>query len=337
MARYAMQRLALLLATAFGVVTITFILSRLRGSNAELMLGARPTAEQIAAARDALGLNDPLIVQYFHYIGKAVRGDFGLSLVTGQLVTSEIATRFPATLEIVLPALVLSVCLGVLLGVISAVREGQAVDNATRLMAFVGIAMPTFFLAIALQLVFHGYFGLLPLQGRIASDMRLDEPFPAVTGLFLVDTLLAGRWGAFASALQHLVLPVLTLTFGLVAVVQRYTRNLMLEALKSEYVRTAVAYGLPARHIHFRYSLRATLVPLVTVIGLTFGYLLGGSIVVEYVFDWPGVGSYVVNAVVVNDTNAALGVTLVLSLTYLAINLVVDLTYHWLDPRLKVG
>ena len=167
--------------------------------------------------------------------------------------------------------------------------------------------------------------------------MRLDQPFPIVTGLFLVDTLLAGRWGAFVSAVQHLMLPVLTLTFGLVAVVQRYTRNLMLEALKSEHVRTALAYGLPARHIHFRYSLRATLVPLVTVIGLTFGYLLGGSIVVEYVFDWPGVGSYVVNAVVVNDTNAALGVTLVLSLTYLAINLVVDLTYHWLDPRLKVG
>ncbi len=181
--------------------------------------------------------------------------------------------------------------------------------------------MPAFFLAVALQLVFHGYLEVLPLQGRIASDVRLDEPFASVTGLFLVDTLLAGQWRAFGSALQHLVLPVLTLTIGLVAIVLRYTRNLMIEVLRSDHVRTAFAYGLPARQVYFRYSLRATLVPLITVIGLTFGYLLGGSIVVEYVFDWPGLGSYVVNAVVVNDTNAALGVTLLLSLTYLMINL----------------
>jgi peptide/nickel transport system permease protein len=336
MLRYLLQRLALLLVTAWGVVTITFIMSRLRpGSPAELMLGARPTAEQIAAAKQALGLNDPILVQYVRFVGKILSGDLGLSLVTGQPVMNDIAARFPATLEIVIPALIISVLTGVLIGVATAVWEGRPLDHAMRILALAGVAMPTFFLAVALQLIFHGDLQLLPLEGRISPEVRLDEPFATITGFFLIDTLLAGQWGAFLSALQHMVLPVLTLTIALVAIVMRFTRNLMLEVLRTDHIRTAFAYGLPKRQIYFTYALRATLVPLLTVIGLTFGYLLGGSIVVEYVFDWPGLGSYVVNAVVVNDMNAALGVTILLSLSYLTINLAVDVAYYMLDPRLK--
>ncbi len=169
--------------------------------------------------------------------------------MTGQPVASDIAARFPATLEIVVPALILSVAIGVLAGVAAAVRSGRAFDTAARLLALAGVAMPAFFLAVALQLIFHGYLDALPLQGRISSEVRLDQPFEAVTGLFLVDTLLAGQWRAFASALQHLVLPVLTLTIALVAIVLRFTRSLMLEVLRSDHVRTAVAYGLPKRQI----------------------------------------------------------------------------------------
>jgi peptide/nickel transport system permease protein len=337
MLRYLIQRLALLLVTAFGVVTITFVMSRMRpGSPAELMLGARPTAEQIAAAKEALGLDDPLIVQFATYLGKILHGDFGQSLVTGQPVASDIAARFPATLEIVIPALCLSVLIGILLGVVAAVREGKVVDHAVRFLAVAGVAMPIFFLAVALQLTFHGNFDLLPLNGRIATDVRLDAPFATVTGFFLIDTLIAHQWGAFFSALQHMVLPVLTLTIAMVAIVLRVTRNLMVEVLRTDHIRTAFAYGLPKRQIYFRYALRATLIPLLTVIGLTFGYILGGSIIVEYVFDWPGLGGYVVNAVIVNDINAALGVTILLSLSYLLINLAVDIAYHMLDPRLKM-
>jgi peptide/nickel transport system permease protein len=337
MLRYVIQRLALLLATAFGVVTITFVMSRMRpGSPAELMLGSRPTAEQIAAAKEALGLNDPLIVQYATYMGNVFRGDLGQSLVTGQPVLNDIAARFPATLEIVIPALSLSVLIGILLGVLAAVREGQVADHAVRFLAVAGVAMPIFFLAVALQLVFHGSFTLLPLNGRIATDVRLDAPFATVTGFFLIDTVLARQWGALLSTLQHMVLPVLTLTIAMVAIVLRVTRNLMVEVLRTDHVRTAFAYGLPKRQIYFRYALRATLIPLLTVIGLTFGYILGGSIIVEYVFDWPGLGGYVVNAVIVNDINAALGVTILLSLSYLLINLAVDIAYHMLDPRLKM-
>lgn len=336
MLQYIFKRLVLLIATAFGVVTIAFILSKLRGSSATLSLGSHPTAEQIAAANEAMGLNDPILVQYARYIGDVLRGDFGTSMITGRPVMEDIAQRFPATLEIVMPAMVLSIIIGILVGTAAAVRNGQAFDLTARLLAIAGAAVPAFFLAVALQLVFHGYFDVLPLQGRIGSEVTINEPFAAITGFYLIDTLLAGNWSAFVSSLQHLVLPVLTLTIAIVALMVRFTRTLMLDVLRSDHVRTAVAYGLPSRKIYFTYALRATLVPLITVVGLTFGYLLGGSIVVEYVFDWPGLGSYVVNAVVVNDTQAALGVTILMSLLYLAINLAVDLAYYALDPRLKL-
>jgi peptide/nickel transport system permease protein len=336
MPTYIVKRLLILIATAFGVVTIAFILSKLRGSSAALSLGSRPTADQIADARETLGLNDSIPVQYFRYIGDVLQGDFGNSMVTGRPVIEDIAQRFPATLELVVPAMALSIAIGILIGTAAAVRNGQALDLTARVLAIAGAAVPAFFLAVALQLFFHGYLDILPLQGRIGSQVTINAPFVPVTGFYLVDTLIAGQWPAFLSSLQHLVLPVLTLTIAIVALIVRFTRNLMLDVLRSDHVRTAVAYGLPSRQIYFTYALRATLVPLVTVVGLTFGYLLGGSIVVEYVFDWPGLGSYVVNAVVVNDTQAALGVTILLSLVYLLINLAVDLAYHALDPRLKL-
>ena len=336
MLQYIARRLVLLLATVFGVLTITFVVSRvLPGSPVELMLGSKPTAEQIAQAREALGLNDPLIVQFFTYLYKLFQGDLGQSLLTGQSVLSDILLRFPATLEIVIPALLLSVLIGVPLGVLTAVKEGHVLDHASRVIAVAGAAVPVFFLGVALQIIFHGGLDILPLQGRIASDVRLDFPFKTYSGFFLIDTLISGQWPVFVSALKHIVLPVMTLTIGTVAIVLRVTRNLMLEVLGADYIRTAIAYGLPRRQIYFGYALRATLIPLLTVIGLTFGYMIGGSIIVEYVFDWPGLGAYVVNAVIVNDFNAALGVTILLSLSYLLINLAVDIAYHMLDPRLE--
>jgi peptide/nickel transport system permease protein len=338
MARYVIQRLVMMVGTLFGVLALTFVLSRvLPGSPVEMMLGHRPTPEQIAAARETLGLDRPLYEQFGIYLENAVRGDLGTSLRTRQPVIHDIVDRIGATFELVTLAVLLVVVAGVPLGVTSAVRQNRPVDHAARTFSIAGAALPAFLTGMLLQMLFYGQLGWLPLQGRIGSEVLLDLPFPRVTGLYLVDTLLAGDVHAFTSAATHLVLPVLTLALASLAVVARIARNTMVEVLQEDFVRTAHAYGIPARRIHYRYALKATLIPMLTVVGLTYGYLLGGSVVVEYVFDWPGLGGYVVGAIINNDFPAVMGVTVFLSTTYLAINLMVDLLYHVVDPRLRLA
>jgi len=252
-------------------------------------------------------------------------------------VLADLLDRAAATFEVVTIALVLVVVVGVPLGVVSAVRENSPLDHAARTVSIAGVALPAFFVGMLLQMLFYGKLGWLPLQGRIDAEILLDQPFDRVTGLYLVDTLLAGEWDAFASAASHVALPVLTLAIASLAVVTRISRNMMVEVLGEDFVRTARAYGVPARSIHYRYALKATLIPMLTVIGLTYGYMLGGSVVVEYVFDWPGLGGYVVNAIIDNDFPAVMGVTLFLSTLYLTINLGVDLLYFAVDPRLRAA
>lgn len=336
MARYIAHRLLMMVGILFGVLAVTFVLSRvLPGSPVEMMLGHRPTQAQIEAARKSLGLDRPLYEQFAIYVGNAARGDFGTSLRTRQPVLSDVLHRATATFELVTLALLIVIVVGVPLGVTSAVRRNSGVDHGARTLSIAGLALPAFFVGMLLQMLFYGKLGWFPLQGRIGAGVLLDHPFPRTTGLYLVDTLLAGDWVAFRSAAAHLALPVLTLALASLAVVTRIARSMMVEALAEDYVRTARAYGIPARSIHYRYALKATLIPMLTVIGLTYGYMLGGSIVVEYVFDWPGLGGYVVNALIENDFPAVMGVTLFLSTVYLSINLVVDLLYYAVDPRLR--
>jgi peptide/nickel transport system permease protein len=222
------------------------------------------------------------------------------------------------------------------MGVWSAAHRDQAIDRASRAMSLTLVAVPVFFLGILLQLLFYGQLQWLPLQGRIDSDLLLEEPLASVTGLLMIDTLLGGNAAAFSSALSHLVLPVTALAAASLAIVTRTTRNVMTEVLQSDYVRTARAYGMRNSRLHFIFALRAGMLPLLTVIGLTYGYMLGGSVIVEYVFDWPGIGGYVVESVITNDFPAVIGVTLLLSTVYLVINLVIDILYFALDPRLSV-
>jgi peptide/nickel transport system permease protein len=336
MARYVAHRLMMMVGILFGVLIITFGLSRvLPGSPVEMMLGAKPTQEQIAEARERLGLDEPIPKQFLIYLGNAVQGDFGTSLRTGQPVTRDIARRASATVELVVVSLGLSLLIGLPLGVISAVRQDSWVDHAARAVSIAGVALPAFFIGMLLQMLFYGALDWLPLQARIGAEVLLDHPFETVTGLYLVDTLLDGNWIAFKSAASHLALPVATMTLATIAIVTRNTRAMMVDVLREDYILTSRAYGLPARTIHYRYALKATLIPVLTVIGLTFGYMLGGSVVVEYVFDWPGLGGYVVGALINNDFPAVMGITLVLAGAYLTINLAVDLTYHLVDPRLR--
>ncbi|KAA3634251.1 MAG: ABC transporter permease [Proteobacteria bacterium] len=335
---YAAKRLVLLVGILFGVLIITFSLSRvLPGSPVEMMLGHRPTQEQIDQARAELGLDRPIVEQFVRYLTDLARGDLGVSLRTGRPVLEDLSARMMATFELTTLAVVSVVLIGIPLGVVSAVRRNTVVDHLSRTFSIAGMALPVFLIGMMLQMAFYGGLRWLPLQGRMDAEILLDHPFDRITGLYLVDTLAAGQWPAFASAVSHLVLPVATLAIASLAVVTRITRNTMVEALGEDFIRTARAYGLPRRVIHYRYALKATLIPMLTVIGLTYGFMLGGSVVVEFLFDWPGLGGYVVGAITRNDFPAVMGVTLFLSTTYLVINLVVDLLYYLVDPRLKAS
>ncbi len=335
--RYVVRRVMLLIGILFGVLVITFSLSRiLPGSPVEMMLGHRPTQAQIDEARANLGLDRPVAEQFARYVANLVRGDFGVSLRTGQPVIEDVTERMMATFELTTLAVIVVVLFGIPLGVLSAVRRNTMVDHMSRGVSIAGMALPVFLIGMIFQMVFYGGFKWLPLQSRMDAEILLDYPFSRITGLYLVDTLLSGQWPAFRSAVSHLVLPVMTLATASLAVVTRITRNTMVEALGEDFIRTAKAYGLPNRTVYYRYALKATLIPMLTVVGLTYGFMLGGSVVVEYLFDWPGLGGYVVGAITKNDFPAVMGVTLFLSTTYLVINLAVDLLYYSVDPRLEL-
>ncbi|WP_352976308.1 ABC transporter permease [Mesorhizobium sp. M0954] len=338
MATYLAQRILMIVGVVLGVATITFVLSRvLAPSPAELMLGGRPPVEMIAKVNAELGLDRPLAVQYLDFIGNVLRGEFGNSLLTKRPVLLEIGERFGATFELTTLAMVLVLLMGIPIGILSAVTQNSIIDNVVRTVSVAGVAIPSFILAMSLQLLFYGALGWLPLQGRVDTSILLGDPIRPITGLFLIDAPLTGNWEGFTSALAHIALPLLTLTILLLASVARITRNMMIEVLKEEYIRTAFAYGLPKSVIYYRYALKATLIPILTVIGLTYGYLLGGAVVVESVFDWPGLGSFVVSSIAQNDYPASLGATLILAGTYLLVNLIVDLLYAVVDPRLRTA
>ena len=271
-------------------------------------------------------------MQYYHYVVGVLQGDFGVSLQTRQPVLSDLIYRVTATFELTTLAVLLVIMLGIPLGVLSAVRQNTVSDHVTRGFSIAGMALPVFLIGMVLQMVLYGWLGWFPLQGRMNVEVLLDYPFDRVTGIFLLDTLIAGQWPAFKSAVQHLVLPVLTLSIASLSIVIRITRNTMVEVLTEDHIRTVRAFGLSSRQIYYRYALRATLIPMMTVIGLTYGFMLGGSVVVEYVFDWPGLGGYVVGAIIKNDYPAVMGVTLFLSTIYLSINLIVDILYFVADP-----
>jgi peptide/nickel transport system permease protein len=336
MGKYAVHRLLMMVGILIGVLTITFALSRvLPGSPIEMMLGQHATPEQIKIAKAEYGLDKSIPVQYYHYVKGIFQGDFGVSLRTRQPVLNDLLERVTATFELTTLAVILVIVLGIPLGILSAVRQNTLSDHVTRSFSIAGMALPIFLVGMVLQMVFYGWLKWLPLQGRMNVEVLLDYPFDRVTGIHLLDTLFAGQWPAFKSALLHLVLPVSTLTLASLSIVIRITRNTMVEVLNQDFIQTARAFGLSDRLIYYRYALRATLIPMMTVIGLTYGFMLGGSVVVEYIFDWPGLGGYAVGAIVKNDFPAVMGVTLFLATIYLSINLIVDLLYQVVDPRLR--
>lgn len=336
MARYFLIRVMTMLGILLGVLVITFLISRvLPGSPVEVLLGSKPTPEQIAAKKAELGLDKPILVQLGVYIGGVLQGDFGVSLASGRSVWDEMMSRLPATLELVTAALFLSLIIGVPLGVIAAVKNNTWADNLIRLVSAGGIAMPIFFLGPLLQMLFYANLRVTPLQGRIDSELELDHPFEPITGFYLIDPLIQGNFTAWFDAIAHMILPVLTLGIATAPIFVRITRNMVVETLGSDHFKTMLAYRLSPRKLYGQYAVRSSFIPLLTVVGLAYGYMIGGSVIVEYIYDFHGLGGYVVNSLVNNDFNAVMGVTILLSTIYLIVNLLVDFAYFALDPRLR--
>ena len=328
------RRVALAIPALIGVVVVSFVLTRaLPGDPAAYFAGPAADAASIAQIRADLGLDRSLPEQFLVYVGDLLRGDLGQSISTGQPVAEELARRLPASLELTLSALALSTLVGVPLGVAAAARQGTWVDHACRALVTAGVSLPTFFTGIALVYVFYYLLGWAPSPlGRL--DFLYLPPEP-VTGFYTIDAALAGEWETLRGALAQLALPAITLALFTMAPLARMARAAMLEALGSDYVRTARAAGLGPRKVLFGVAFSNAMLPVVTTLGMVFSFTLGANVLVEKVFAWPGVGSYAVEALVVSDYAAVQGFVLAMAALFVALNLGIDLLYTLIDPRTR--
>lgn len=339
MLRYLLRRLAAVVPTVLGITVLAFVLARLLpGDPVEVMLGERiADRETYEAQRAKLGLDQPLPMQYLGYLGRLLQGDLGRSMVNGRPVLEEFLALFPATVELAVCALAISIVGGVLLGIVAAMRRGSWLDQGLMGLSIVGHSMPIYWWGLLLIMAFS--VGMRELWPALALPVsgRLDIAFdvPPRTGFMLVDTLLADEPGAFASALRHLVLPSVVLgTYGL-ALVARMTRSSLLETLGQDFVRAARARALPAWRVVGLHALRSALIPVVTVIGLQVGALLGGAVLTETIFSWPGIGRWLVDAIYRRDYTVLQGGLLLIALGVIAVNLLVDALYGAIDPRIR--
>lgn len=320
--------------TLLGLLLVTFIIGRVMPIDPVLkVVGDRATQAQYDAAYVAMGLDRPLIVQFFGYIGDVLTGDFGRSISTGQPVAEDIKRVFPATFELATLGTLIGIFVGVPLGVIAAARKGGIIDQVARVVALVGYSMPIFWLGLMGLLIFYGILGWVGGPGR--QGIIYDGMVPTVTGMILVDSLLAGDWAAFRDAFSHIILPASLLGYYSLAYISRMTRSFMLEQLSAEYVITARVKGMSERAVIWRHAFRNIAIPLTTVIALSFGSLLEGSVLTEIIFSWPGLGQYITRGLLSGDMNAVLGGTVVVGVCFVVLNLFSDLLYRVLDPRSK--
>jgi peptide/nickel transport system permease protein len=329
---YLIRRLLLLIPTLFGLTLLTFTISHVVPADpAKLAAGPRASEEMVATIREQFGLDQPLPQQYVTYVSGLLRGDFGDSILTRRSVAEDLRARFPATFELVLYAMILAVAAGIPLGIIAAVNQNRWPDQLSRLFAISSVSIPQFWFGLVLQLLFASELGWLPLSRRLPT---LAKPPETVTGLLTIDSLLAGNGDTFWLAIKHLALPVFVLSLGSMAIITRTLRGDLLEVLNQDYVRTARAKGIGEQRVLLVHTLRNAFIPSLTMIGLSFGWTLGGTVLVEVIFDWPGIGNYAVEAAGTLDFNPIMGVTLLVGVVFILINLAVDLLYGALDPRI---
>lgn len=337
MLAYIVRRLAALLLLVVGISLVTFTLVRMvPGDPAALYYGGAPVSpEVLQSLRRQWGLDQPLPVQYIYYLGGVLRGNLGVSLATGRPVTAELTRRFPATLELTLAGVILAVIVGIPLGILAALKRNRITDHLLRVLSLISLGVPSFWLGLVLIYLLSYQWSIFPpAQGRLGSGV----PAPVrMTGMLLLDSALQGNWLAFRSAFNQLLAPAITVALGLIAVIIRMLRAGMLEELNRDYIRTGRAKGLAARLLFYKHALRNAIIPTLTVVSIQIGYLLGGNVLVEAVFAWPGVGLYYINAINALDYNAVVGATLLIAVIFALINLLVDILNGFIDPRIQYG
>ena len=333
MGKFILRRLLLLIPILLGLTVIIFMLIRLLpGDPAGAILGERATPESLERVRAALGLDRPLIEQYWEYVSGLARLDLGSSFLSGRDVTTDFLQRFPATIELTVAAMIFALSLGIPLGMLTAKRRGTWIDGTGTALSLIGISIPIFFLGLMLKWLFAIQWPILPDSGRI--DL-ITYYIPRVTNFMTIDAILAGEWGGFMDALRHLVLPGIALGTIPLAIIMRVTRASVIDVLNEDYVRTANAKGLRSNVVDRRHVLRNALLPVVTVIGLQLGLLLGGAILTETIFGWGGVGKWIYDAVVNNDYQVIQSGVLLLAMIFILVNLAVDISYAYLNPRIR--
>lgn len=330
--------LGTLAITLFGLLLVTFIIGRVVPIDPVLsVVGERATPEQYEAARQALGLDEPLWKQFAIYLGNALQGDLGTSVRTREPVLEEVARYFPATLELATLATLFGVLVGVPAGVLAATRPGSLADQIVRVVGLLGYSMPVFWLGLIGLLVFYGTLGWVGGPGRLdpTYEMMLDFQLTQYTGMVLLDAALNGAWDVFLNAISHIVLPAGLLGYVSMAYISRMTRSFMMNELGQEYITTARVKGMPEWRVVWMHAMRNVAVPLITVIALSYAYLLEGSVLTETIFAWPGLGSYITDALFAADMPCVLGGTVVVGAVFVTINMASDILYRLIDPRAR--
>jgi peptide/nickel transport system permease protein len=328
---YVVRRLLIAVPILFGITLIVFLMLHTAGGDpAVIMLGPRASDESLRELRHELKLDRSLPVQYLDFLGKAVRGNFGDSYRSRQPVSDEVFNRFPATVELAIAAMLIGSAIGLIAGVTSATRRNSIIDLTSTMGSLIGVSIPTFWLGIIMIVIFGVELKWLPISGRIDSRIGAD---PSIR-FIVFSSLFHGDWTILKDALKHLILPAFTLAAWPAAIIARMTRSSLIEALNQDYIRTARSKGLAERTVIWRHAIRNALLPVVTVAGLEFGGLLAGAVVTEQVFSWPGIGKLTVDAITNRDYQIVQGVVILVGVIFIVINLLVDLLYAWLDPRI---
>ncbi len=335
--KYVVNRLLLAILVLIGVSMVTFAIARMVPSDpAAKWVGVRAGPERIAEARAQLGLDRPLYEQYFRYVGEVLRGDFGVSVRTRRPIADELRVYLPATLELVFFSMVITVILGIPLGVVSAACKDSAIDHLSRIFAVMNVSTPVFWLALLLQLLLVRNLGLLPMGGRVSQEITLFAPIKHITGFYMVDAAMTSNWLGFRDALLHLILPAVTLASYGTGLTIRMTRSTMVEVLEQKYITAAWAAGLSRRTIYFKLALKNAITPTLMVLGLTMVWNVTGAMLVEMVFLWPGLGTYLTKAVLDVDFPIVVSVALVVTVLYVLTNLALDLLQTLVDPRISL-
>ncbi len=333
MKKYILKRTLFSIIILTVIIIITFFISRvLPGDPVLLWVGDHPTQEQITSAKRELGLDKPLLHQFINFSKELLKGELGTSIRTRQPIILELKNRFFATFELVTVSIILSILIGYPLGLYAGLTKGQGSDKLISRFGYLGLAFPVFWLGMILQIIFFSKLNMFPLQGRISQYIEINT---LASEMFLINSLLEQNWSIFSNALSHIILPATTLSFSVIGIIIRTSRSSLIDTALEPYFNTFKTYGFSKKEIVTKLAYKNTLIPVSTIIGLSYGLMLGGTFLVESIFDWPGLGQFCVLSILTNDFPAIIGVTLIYAISYILINLIIDLFYVFLDPRIE--